>query len=81
GAVVPPVRGGGATGRASHAIRARLFRAGRPAPAVPPVIPIVRAPDDPGVDDAAVGDDFRDEVAAPAAQPGGWRGFLSRFGA
>jgi HemY protein len=53
----------------------------RPAPAVPPVIPIVRAPDDPGVDDTEAGDEFGAAAAAPPAQRGGWRGFLSRFGA
>lgn len=53
----------------------------RPAPAVPPVIPIVRAPDDPGVDDTEVADEFGAAAEAPPAQRGGWRGFLSRFGA
>jgi HemY protein len=53
----------------------------RPAPAVPPVIPIVRAPDDPGVDDTEAGDEFGAAAEAPPAQRGGWRGFLSRFGA
>ncbi|CAN5544302.1 heme biosynthesis HemY N-terminal domain-containing protein [soil metagenome] len=48
---------------------------GRPA-AVPPVITIVRAPDDPGVDDIA-----EDEFAElnGARQEGGWRGFLARW--
>jgi HemY protein len=49
----------------------------KPAPAVPPVIPIVRAPDDPGVDDGTESDEFA-EAAGPA-QAGGWRGFLSRM--
>jgi len=58
-----------------------LFRSQRQPPAVPPVIPIVRAPDDPGVDSADLGDEFGATADAPAAQRGGWRGFLSRFGA
>jgi HemY protein len=44
------------------------------------VIPIVRAPDDPGVDDEAGGDEFADQISPPQAQAGGWRGFLSRWG-
>lgn len=53
----------------------------RPRPAqertAPAVIPIVRAPDDPGVDEAI--DDLRDPERPGSAQPGGWRGFLSRL--
>jgi HemY protein len=45
--------------------------------AAPAIIPIVRAPDDPGVDDAI--DDWRDPERPGSAQPGGWRGFLSRL--
>ncbi len=41
-----------------------------------PVIPIVRAPDDPGVDEEAEHDSFGDD--APG-QAGGWRGFVSRW--
>ena len=44
------------------------------------IVPIMRPPDDPGVDDE---DQTRDEFAeqiAPKAQAGGWRGFWSRFG-
>lgn len=43
-----------------------------------PVIPLLRAPDDPGVPDAA-DRDFGDPDRPDAAQPGGWRGFLSRL--
>lgn len=40
-----------------------------------PIIPIVRAPDDPGVEDG------RDEFAEiEPGQAGGWRGFLARWG-
>ena len=46
---------------------------------VPPVIPIVRAPDDPGIDDEPPGDEFADSPNPAQAQAGGWRGFLSRW--
>ena len=51
-------------------------------PAVAPIIPIVRAPDDPGTDDGKdeLRDDFADELNPPVKQPGGMRGFLGRFG-
>jgi HemY protein len=47
---------------------------------IPPVIPIVRPPDDPGVDDEAHPDEFAEQIGAPKAQAGGWRGFWSRLG-
>jgi HemY protein len=59
--------------------RADLSRAGQPP--IPPVIPIVRAPDDPGVDDEAPNDEFTEQIGTPKAQAGGWRGFLARWGA
>lgn len=47
---------------------------------LPPVIPIVRAPDDPGVaDDAPPDDEFGDSMRPEQMQAGGWRGFLSRL--
>ena len=49
----------------------------KPQPAIPPVIPIIRPPDDPGVDDGTEPDEFA-ELPAPG-QTGGWRGFLSRI--
>jgi HemY protein len=52
----------------------------RPGPAgISPVIPIVRPPDDPGIDDDT---DARDEFAElnGGRQAGGWRGFLRRLG-
>jgi HemY protein len=50
-------------------------------PAAPlPVIPIIRAPDDPGIDDDAPSDEFVEQIGTPKAQAGGWRGFLSRWG-
>jgi HemY protein len=69
------------------AVPAALFRArgdlGKaPAAPIPAVIPIVRAPDDPGVDDeSAQIDEFAEQIGKPKAQAGGWRGFLSRWGA
>jgi HemY protein len=47
---------------------------------VSPVIPLVRAPDDPGIDDDAVSDEYREQVGPSAGQAGGWRGFLARWG-
>jgi len=48
--------------------------------AVPAVIPIVRAPDDPGVDEEPASDEFSEQTGLAQAQPSGWRGFLSRWG-
>jgi HemY protein len=45
------------------------------------VIPIVRAPDDPGIDDDGPTDEFTEQIGTPKAQAGGWRGFWSRWGA
>jgi HemY protein len=50
-----------------------------PAP-IPAVIPLVRAPDDPGVDEDGPADEFAEQIGPPKAQAGGWRGFLSRWG-
>jgi HemY protein len=47
---------------------------------IPPVIPIVRPPDDPGIDDEPVSDEFAEQVGPAPGQAGGWRGFLSRWG-
>ena len=51
-----------------------------PGAAIPPVIPIVRAPDDPGIDDEAPSDEFIEQIGTPKQQAGGWRGFLARWG-
>ena len=65
---------------------APLFRArndlGKQNPSpVPPIIPIVRAPDDPGTDDEpVVRDEFAEQLSPSQGQAGGWRGFLSRWG-
>jgi len=47
---------------------------------IPPVIPIVRPPDDPGIDDEPVTDEFAEQINPAQGQTGGWRGFLSRWG-
>ena len=43
------------------------------------MIPIVRPPDDPGVDEEAPPDEFSEQIGAPKAQAGGWRGFWARW--
>jgi HemY protein len=48
--------------------------------AIPPVIPIVRPPDDPGIDDDPVHDEFAEQIHPLQRQAGGWRGFLARWG-
>ncbi|MEH2490112.1 heme biosynthesis protein HemY [Bradyrhizobium sp. AZCC 2230] len=58
---------------------------GKPAQAtIQAVIPIVRAPDDPGIDDDGPSDEFTEQIGTPRddakAQAGGWRGFWSRWG-
>jgi len=50
------------------------------APVIPAVIPIVRPPDDPGIDDEAQTDEFAERPAPAQGQEGGWRGFLARWG-
>jgi len=47
--------------------------------AAPAVIPIVRPPDDPGIDDEGASDEFVEQIGTPKAQAGGWRGFLARW--
>jgi HemY protein len=47
---------------------------------IPAVIPIVRAPDDPGVDEGSQNDGFAEENSSAARQAGGLRGLLSRRG-
>jgi len=56
--------------------RADFAKAG----SAPAVIPILRPPDDPGVDDEAPSDEFVEQIGKPKGQAGGWRGFLSRWG-
>lgn len=58
---------------------------GKPTVPIQAVIPIVRAPDDPGIDDDGPSDEFTEQIGTPKAQAkaqaGGWRGFWSRWGA
>ncbi len=76
----PPVE------EAPAATVAPLFRArtdlGKTGPSpVPPIIPIIRAPDDPGTDDEPPPrDEFSEQLSPSPGQAGGWRGFLSRWG-
>jgi HemY protein len=51
----------------------------KPVPAIPPIIPILRAPDDPGVDEGAESDELTEAAIPARGQEGGWRGFLSRM--
>jgi HemY protein len=64
---------------------APLFRARQDLPktnptSIPQVIPIVRAPDDPGIDDGGTSDEFAEQLSPAQGQAGGWRGFLARWG-
>jgi len=61
--------------------RARADLAGAGYPRIPAVIPIVRAPDDPGIDEELpMIDEFAEQLNSPKFQASGWRGFWSRFG-
>jgi HemY protein len=60
--------------------RARTDLGKTSAAAIPPVIPILRAPDDPGIDDEPVSDEFAEQASPAQCQAGGWRGFLARWG-
>jgi len=76
----------GAAPEVEAAITAPLFRqrndlAKPETSSVPAVIPIVRPPDDPGIEDDEATDEYREQQVSPAhSQAGGWRGFLSRWG-
>jgi HemY protein len=60
--------------RARHDIRKTM-----PA-SIPAVVPILRAPDDPGIDDEGTRDEFAEQIGPARVQAGGWRGFWSRWG-
>jgi HemY protein len=47
---------------------------------ITPIVPIVRAPDDPGIDDDPLADEFAERMGPAHGQAGGWRGFLARWG-
>jgi HemY protein len=74
----PPAEPAPAT--AAPLFRARADLGKTSAAPVPPVIPIVRPPDDPGIDEDPVSDEFAEPIKPPQRQAGGWRGFLSRWG-
>jgi HemY protein len=76
----PPAESVAVAPAAQPLFRSRPDLARPAAAAVPPVIPIVRPPDDPGVDDEAPPDEFSEQIGAPKAQAGGWRGFWARLG-
>jgi HemY protein len=85
-----PVKPAPEIAESSPAAATPVFRTradlGKPAQApIPAVIPIVRAPDDPGIDDEGPSDEFTEQIGTPRdhakAQAGGWRGFWSRWGA
>jgi HemY protein len=65
---------------AAPLFRARADLSKAPAAPIPIVIPILRAPDDPGIDDEAPSDEFVEQIGTPKQQAGGWRGFLARWG-
>ena len=82
----PPLAQASAPAEAATVTAAPLFRAradlGKAGPAaIPHVIPIVRAPDDPGIDDEPLPpDEFAEQLSPSQGQAGGWRGFLARWG-
>lgn len=61
-----------------------IFRArldAKPVAPISAVIPIVRAPDDPGIAEEAPDEEFAEQPHPPRQQTGGWRGFLARWSA
>ncbi len=66
---------------ATPVFRTRADLSKQASPPIQTVIPIVRAPDDPGIDDDGPSDEFTEQIGTPKAQAGGWRGFWSRWGA
>jgi HemY protein len=53
----------------------------RNTPNTPPVIlPIVRPPDDPGIEEDPLTDEYGERSGPVQGQAGGWRGFLARWG-
>jgi HemY protein len=74
-----PQRSESAANLAPPLFRARADLA-KAAAAVPPIIPLVRPPDDPGVEEEPRMDEFSEQIGAPKAQAGGWRGFWARLG-
>lgn len=83
--VVAPAPAPSRSAESAPVASAPLFRSRQdipktaPAP-IPAVIPIIRAPDDPGIDEDGPADEFAEQIGQPKAQAGGWKGFLSRWG-
>jgi HemY protein len=75
-----PPEAGAPVMAAAPLFRQRQHMGSGNAAAVPPVIPILRAPDDPGIDDEPAGDEFAEQIDPGRGQAGGWRGFLARWG-
>jgi HemY protein len=85
-APVEPVKPAPEAAESSPVAATPVFRTradlGKPAQAPgQAVIPIIRAPDDPGIDDEGPSDEFTEQIGTSKAQAGGWRGFWSRWGA
>jgi HemY protein len=79
-AVSPAPKSEAAPAQAGPLFRPRQDIPKAPPQNIPQVVPIIRPPDDPGIDDEAPADEFSEQIGAPKAQAGGWRGFLSRLG-
>lgn len=82
--VIPPAPAAPAIAPVTADVPPPVFRPRRDiekpdAPRIPAVIPIVRAPDDPGVPDEVIHEEFDDPDRPEPAQQGGWKGFLSRL--
>ncbi len=81
---VAPSASAGPASASESAAPAPLFRArgdlDRSSQPVPAIVPIVRAPDDPGIEDEGLPRDEFAEQLAPRTQASGWRGFWSRLG-
>lgn len=89
-AAAEPVKPAPEAAESSPAAATPVFRTradlGKPTQApIQAIIPIIRAPDDPGIDDDGPSDEFTEQIGTPRAhakaQAGGWRGFWSRWGA
>ncbi|WP_291869239.1 heme biosynthesis HemY N-terminal domain-containing protein [Bradyrhizobium sp.] len=76
----PPAPAPPAAATAAPLFRARQDIPKTVRPGIPQVIPIVRPPDDPGIDDETANDEFREQLSPAQGQAGGWRGFLGRWG-
>jgi HemY protein len=75
-----PAESPAAANTAQPLFRTRADLTRPPVASVPAVIPIIRPPDDPGVDEEAPIDEFSEQIGAPKGQAGGWRGFWARLG-